>query len=161
MFKLKPCDLNYIKTATCYFENQIDIASPPETIFQVISLTHEYPWIPYFKSSSWLPPGIPAVGGKRKIKTAYLTVIDEIMVFEPPKRLCYWVCESSLRLHSQLASDYLLTPLSSGQTRLTWRIYCTPYPFLKLLYPLINFLLGRDFKKGCENIKAICEKKQD
>jgi len=162
MFKLKPCNLEFVKTGTCYFENSIVIASSPETVFDVIALINpHHKWLPWFKKAYWLSDGIPAIGKQRVFQTYYINLLEEIIDCKRGKRLCFWVSEASIPLFSQFLEDYQLTQLETGETSLIWRIYCTPHRQIKLLYPLINFLLGRDFKKGCQNIKMICEKENN
>ena len=55
--------------------------------------------------------------------------------------------------------DWLFEEWGTGETKVTWRNNGDlPYPIARLMGPMLNKNLNRQFTEGLNNLKALCEK---
>ncbi|MFH2005881.1 MAG: SRPBCC family protein [bacterium] len=159
MFKLAPCDIDFVNTAPWRFFNRTVVSAPPEVVFEVISSSElEKEWFPDFVGAQWLTPEPQRVGSLRRYELTYMTILEEFLVWEPGKRMAFRLNEMSIPLLRRCLEYYSLIPTEDGGTELLWQVCYDPNPLMRPLRPVLDPLFRRDFRKATAQLTALVER---
>ena len=147
-------------------ERHIDIAAPAETIHPHINDFHNWAaWSPWEKldpnlqrTYSGAPSGKGAVyewTGNKKVGTGRMEIKDT----QAP-RLVNIALDFLKPFKASNTTDFTLVPSGSG-TKVTWAmIGSSPFPMKVFgLFMNMDEAVGKDFAKGLESLKAVCEQR--
>ena len=149
MFKLRECAVDFVNTARWRFFHRLELPAPPEVVFEVISSSElEREWFPDFVRAEWLTPEPQGVGARRRYELSYMTLMEEFIVWEPGKRMAFWISECSLPMLSRCMEYYSLIPTADGGTELLWQVCYDPQPLLRPLRPVLHPFFEADFTEG-------------
>jgi len=98
-------------------------ASAPQVVWDLLVDVESWSeWTLYDEAHLERPgEGHPSgVGAQRRMKTDRATNLDEVFIFEPPRRLTFYVLETNLPVRNY-RSDIQLKETRSGGTEIWWR----------------------------------------
>jgi hypothetical protein len=81
MFRLSPCDLDYVNQAPFCFHHVLDIPLSAQQTFELISSNElEKEWFPDFLAASWREPNDIGVGSIRDYRLTYMQLTEHFIV---------------------------------------------------------------------------------
>lgn len=143
--------MSYGDRAPHSFRYVIELAAPPERVFQILTDVTEWPrWFPDMTGMRWLSPEGERgkVGSRRLAETRSGDVEEHFTVWEPGKRLAFYAERMSTPLVTEFMEDYQLEGLPGGRTRMLWLVHYRPRRGITLLHPIIRPIFARMFRKG-------------
>ncbi len=152
-FRLQPVDASYGDRAPHTFRYVIELAAPPDRVFQILGDPTQWPkWFPDMTGMRWLSPeGDRAkVGARRLAETRSGDVEEHFTVWGPGKRIAFYAERMSTPLDTEFMEDYHLEPIGAGRTKMTWLVHSRPRRGIAILHPIIRPIFGRMFRKGSE-----------
>lgn len=152
MFKLKKCDISFLRDAPFRFVNSAKFKAESDAVFEVVSNEeHEKHWFPDYAEAYWTTPAPHSVGSTRVYKLSYMTLVEEFIVWERPEQWAFWVSECSLPLVRRFMEHYRISKTPEG-SELEWQVCYEPNPWLRPLHPLLRPFFDRDFRKATANL---------
>ena len=145
---LEPADADFFASAPHAFRYQKRFAAPPEQVWE--SLTSDASvaaWTPAIKEVTWTSPRPFGVGTTREVAAPALARVRErFFRWDEGSGYSFWVYESTLRLFTRFAEDYVVEPDGDG-TSFTWTVAIEPKGRLalpvKVLAPALKAGFGR------------------
>lgn len=139
------------------YEYDFTMATDPERAFAI--LTGEDPelresWFPDHASTTWLTGAPHGPGSRREYRTRYLTLVEEIDVWQPGRAFAFWVSRASWPLHARFREIYDLSP-RGGATRVRWTVAYEPHPRIAWLTPVGHRLFRGTFDRAVENLEGL------
>ncbi|MCA9512101.1 MAG: SRPBCC family protein [Myxococcota bacterium] len=123
------------------------VRARPEDVFAGLTDHEGLAGLPGVSSARLVRPGSPernGVGALRELRVHGLRFVEEIVAFEPPKRLGYLVRECSLPLRHRFG-EIRLEPAADGGTLATWASELAVPVVGRLVAPLLRRALVRGF----------------
>jgi uncharacterized protein YndB with AHSA1/START domain len=137
-------------------ENSIDIAAPPEHVFDYVTNVQREPeWNPQLRAVEKLTPGPPGVETRYRVRfgRGVGAAVIENTTFDRPQS---WSAISrSRRLNVRFRGE--VTGIAGG-CRLAVRTEFFPRGGLRLLSPLLGSLMRRSWDQDLHTIKTIVER---
>lgn len=159
MFTLEPCVPASIETMELHLENRIEVAASPELAFEVVaglSGGSESSWFPDFHSATWRTPAPHGVGSVRDYRLTYARMTEHFIVWEPARRLSFYVARSSLPFVSQLVQDVELRPVPGG-CEVVWRVGYRLAPMFEYFRTPLRLAYAEVFGAASRRLKALME----
>lgn len=156
MFRLASCPPDFAVRPPFSFDHRLTLAGTPEQVFDVVtSVEHESQWFPDFREAHWLAE--PGVGAVRDYRLAYMRLLEHFTVWEPGRRLEFWVSQWSIPMLRRFLESYRFEPRGSSHTEMFWRIAYQPLWYLRPLHPIVRPMFARDFRKAARQLETYCE----
>ena len=143
---------------TAVIDNTVDIARPPEAVFDYLSdLRNELQWNPDCVSVEKLTDGAVAVGTRFRAKWKQGPAIEaECTLFERPRA---WRYENGGPVRVVLTITLQATP--TGGTRMTSHGEWTPHGWFRLAFPVFIRVMRRAERGVVANARRALEKGLD
>ena len=159
-FDLEMSNLDFVKNARFRFENKVDLAAPPDKVFEVFADCSTWAkWFPDVVRAEWATDPPHGLGSRRVVKLKTLSAREEFIAWEPGKRYTFSVYALSIPLLRRMAEDYQLVPKGDGETTLLWNVYYEPRrflrPFNRLVRPVFQRMFNRGMKGLAEYVKTV------
>lgn len=138
-------DFDFEMDATCARAFDVVTGEDPE-----VSET----WFPDFESLRWLDGAKPGVGSRREYRTSFLTLIEEVDVWEPGRRFGFWVRRASWPIHRRFRELYEIEPRGE-RARVRWTVAYEPHPRLVWVVPYGHAAFQKTFDAAAANLRAL------
>jgi hypothetical protein len=152
MFAIKPCDPGFLTDAKNIKRFDLIINAPAGLVFDVVSGKDEHLWFPNFVSMRWIGNKERCAGSLREYKLKGLTIQEYFTVWEPSKRLEFYLTAMSIPYCSRFMEHYAFDPIDSNTTALTWQICYEPSWMFWPVFFLVRLVYERDLNRAAENL---------
>ena len=159
MYPCNEVSLTFFESAPHVFTATVEIAATSEQIFASFENADDWPrWAPPITHVQWTSPKPYGLGTTRRVSMVGRLVGDEVFIaWDYPRRMAFCFTHCSHSLVESFAEDYIVTPLSNGNTQVQWRMAMASRGIgklsMRLSSPLmgwaLQWMLGR-FKKHVE-----------
>jgi hypothetical protein len=148
------CDPDYVHVAKNIKRFDLILPATPLEVFAVVAGKDEEIWFPNFKHTRWMSDGAQqCVGARREYAVAGLTMMENFTLWEPGKRLSFYMSSMSIPYCSRFMELYEITPRSAEETALTWRICFEPSIWFRPVFPLVRHFFEQDFERAATNLR--------
>ena len=140
------------------FSFAVDIARPPHEVFSVVTdLDQLSKWQPAVVGAEPLQDGPLRTGSRiketREVRGKRLEQVVEISSLDPGREFGMRIVDGPLPVHG----DLTFTPTDDGGTRLHMHAFGQANGAMRLLQPLLNVGLTREFRSQYGRLKEIVE----
>jgi uncharacterized protein YndB with AHSA1/START domain len=140
------------------FSFDVNIARPPHEVFSAVTdLDHLSDWQPAVVEVEKLQDGPLRTGSRlkevREVRGKRLEQIVEVSAHDPGREFGMRIVEGPLPVHG----DLTFTPTDDGGTRLHMHAFGRANGAMRLLQPLLNVGLKREFRSQYGRLKEIVE----
>lgn len=140
------------------FAFDVTIARPPAEVFSVVTDLERLPdWQPAVVGVEKLQEGPLRTGSRlkevREVRGKRLEQVVEVSAHEPGRAFGLRIVEGPLPVHG----DLTFTPTGDGGTRLHMHAFGRASGAMRLLQPLLNVGLKREFRSQYGRLKEIVE----
>jgi polyketide cyclase/dehydrase/lipid transport protein len=159
MFTLDPCMPASLEAMAFHLENRIEVAASPLRVFELVagvSASSDGSWFPDFRSATWRTPPPHGVGSVRDYRLSHARLIEHFIVWEPGRRVAFYVSRSSLPFVSQLVEDYQITAVPGG-SELVWRVGYRVSPVFEYFSKSLRKVYVDVFGAASRRLKALLE----
>lgn len=116
---LPPIDDDFLRSAPTVASVSVELPNSQQEVWDALGSDQMWSWVPVLDRLQWLTPR--QQGGIRRLRIAkILTVDEEFYRWEEPHRATFRVVRQSRPLLKGLAEDFVVDPLPSGGSKLTW-----------------------------------------
>jgi hypothetical protein len=152
-FHLAPLAPDYPYRAPHKFVMVRELAKPPAEVFAILSDPDEWPrWFPGMTRMTWVSPDGERrkVDAVRRADTTSGDVFEHFVVWDEGKRLGFYVERMTTPLVSEFFEDYVIEPVGSDRSRLTWIVAFRPRIFFWPLMFAIRPRFAKMFEDGAD-----------
>ena len=140
------------------FSFDVDIARPPHEVFSAVTDLDQLPkWQPAVVGVEPLQDGPLRAGSRiketREVRGKRLEQVVEIAKHDPGREFGLRIVEGPLPVHG----DLTFTPTEDGGTRLHMHAFGQAGGAMRLLQPLLNVGLKREFRSQYGRLKELVE----
>jgi uncharacterized protein YndB with AHSA1/START domain len=120
-YALKPIGDEWFETAPLVVPASVTLDAPVERVWEALGSDAMWSWAPIIDQVEWITPRPHAAGSIRRLRMFKVnTIEEEFYRWETNRRATFRVTHQTRRMLDGLAEDFLLEPISSGGTTLTW-----------------------------------------
>jgi uncharacterized protein YndB with AHSA1/START domain len=140
------------------FSFDVNIARPPHEVFSVVTDLDQLPkWQPAVVDTQLLEDGPLRRGSRiketREVRGKRLEQVVEISALDPGREFGLRIVEGPLPVHG----DLTFTPTEDGGTKLHMHAFGQANGAMRLLQPLLNVGLKREFRSQYGRLKELVE----
>ncbi|TRU67712.1 MAG: hypothetical protein EWV55_04495 [Microcystis viridis Mv_BB_P_19951000_S69] len=150
---MKPCEPEFVAHAQNIKGFEMILKASPMEVFEVVAGKDEEIWFPNFKSMRWLNGSGKCVGAQREYCIKGLSMIENFTIWEPGKKLVFYMSFMSIPYCSRFMEHYEITPITQDQTKLNWRICYEPSWIFWLFFPIVRMIFEADFNQAAMNLE--------
>lgn len=148
-FRLAATNLAFADRAPQRFEVETLIYTTPERVFEILTTPEGMDeWLIGFRGARWLSPSPHGVGSTREIHLGPAGFRERFLAWEPGRRLCFALAETTVPGVRRLLEDIHLASEGMNTTRLRWLVRYEPSWLLQTVNPVARFLFVRGYE-GC------------
>lgn len=140
--KMYPCvkvDQNYILAAAKSYQAVVEVSATPEQIFEVFEDEAAWQtWAIPIKRVEWTSPKPYGLGTTRTVEMIGLTGDESFIAWDYPRHMAFCFTQMSATLIESFIEDYVVTPLSNGNTQVQWTMAMTPRGYGKITMTLFG-----------------------
>jgi ribosome-associated toxin RatA of RatAB toxin-antitoxin module len=139
-FDLETLDADYPYRAKHRFVMTRELDATPDRLFAILADVDEWPrWFPDMSKMAWISP--EAARNKphavRRANTSSGDVIEHFVAWDEGKRLAFYAERMSTPLVRAFFEDYVIEPVGTNRSRLTWIVAFEPrLPFRPLMFAI-------------------------
>jgi uncharacterized protein YndB with AHSA1/START domain len=153
-FKNSDVALDYFDSAPFRFVNTRELAASPNEVFAILADADAWArWSSDVREVRWLTPEPHGVGSERHVVLKSLQAKERFIAWEPGRRFVFTILEITVPVTSAMAEDYVLEPLPSGGTRLTWTACYTLKPLARVIHPILRAIFGKMFRRAADELR--------
>ncbi|MFO0549114.1 MAG: SRPBCC family protein [Polyangiaceae bacterium] len=158
-FPYEPKTTSFIDTAPVSFRDFAVLNAPVDRVFAAFADAESWTrWFPMMRRARWLSDSHEGIGAEREVSLVGLGTFGErFLVWEPNKRFCFTIFESSSPLARAVVEDFRFSEPGLGKTRIDWIFSIEPAPAARLITPLFEKLMRSAFKKSGRNLERYLE----
>jgi len=144
-------------TAPLVIPVTVELDAPPAAVWEALGSDEMWSWLPILDRLRWLTARPHRQGAVRVLRIARLFTVEEHFYrWEEGRRATFHVTSATRPVLDALAEDFLLEPLPSGGTRLTWTMAVAPkLPGARLVGRLLAPLLAPGNRLAIAGIRRI------
>jgi hypothetical protein len=146
------CSPAYVENPHNVKRFDLYLRASPNDVFDVLVGKDEDCWFPHFVSLRWLVPA--GAGAVREYRTKSLTLLEHFTVWEPGRRLVFYLSKMSIPYCSRFMEHYEIEQLDDGTSHVIWRICWQYSPLFRLVGPLLRRFFESDFREAAANLEA-------
>jgi hypothetical protein len=152
MPKLRPVDLDFVRTAPRRHTNEAVIRAPRSRVFEAVSGEPDgwKDWFPGFSSGRY--EGEPGVGAVRVVKYQGTTFRETMLAWDEPSRWTFRVDSSTVPLAKALVEDWTFDDVPDG-TLARWSFAYEPSLLGRVIAPLQIRTMSRIFQRAMHNLE--------
>jgi hypothetical protein len=150
--KLRPVDLDFVRTAPRREANEAIVPAPRSRVFDAVSGDPDgwKQWFPGFSSGRY--EGEPGVGAVRVVKYQGTTFRETILAWDAPSRWTFRVDSSTVPLANALVEDWTFDDVPGGGTLARWGFAYEPSLLGRVIAPLQIRTMSRIFQRAMRNL---------
>lgn len=158
-FEGRPVDALFFETAPWQFKNIVDLDAPASKVFAIFEDGESWPhWFRAIHKVVWTSDKPYGVGTTRTVSLAAATIDEKFFIWEPDRRMAFYVTGSSAPLTHAMAEDYLLEEPTPGKTRFTYRVAMDPQLLISVPGPLSRIYFESMFESACKHLKTYVQR---
>jgi hypothetical protein len=139
-FECRDVDASFFQTARERFELQVELACPPERLFEIFEDPESWPrWAPGIGHVEWKSPKPYGPGTTRTVQLrGGPEILEYFFAFERGRSMAFRVVHASLPVWDAFAESYEVVPTGKGSCRLTWTVAYEPRDQFAKLHPYVR-----------------------
>lgn len=138
------------KKASFSVTTEVTFPDSPDQVWTALLSEEAYGWLPTVKGVRYAE-GSQSVGARRAVLGTFVAFEEQIVVFEPRRRMVVSATGASLFGLAAAVQEFVVTPNAKGGTTLRWSVAGTPkfisFLPLRLATPLVRPVL-KSVSKG-------------
>ena len=151
MPRLRPVDLDFVRTAPRHHVNEAIVPAPISRVFGAVSGDPSgwRDWFPGFSSGHY--EGASGVGAVRVVKYQGTTFRETILAWDEPSRWTFRVDSSTVPIANALIEDWTFEDAPGG-TLARWTFNVEPNLLGRLIAPAQLRVMSRIFQRAMRNL---------
>jgi uncharacterized protein YndB with AHSA1/START domain len=152
--RLRPVDLDFVRTAPQRWAFERTIRAPRERVFAVVADVDSWKdWFPGFSSGRY--EGTPGVGARRFIRYQGTTIDETMLAWDEPSRWTFRVDRATVPLAKALVEEWTFDQDGDG-TLVRWTFASEPNLLMRLVAALQRRTMERVFDRAMRNLAQRC-----